>query len=100
MKPLKESSHSFLKGNGKSWQLSLVSICAKSLHLCLTLCDYMDGSLPGFLSMGFSRQENWSRLPCSTRGDLPDPEIKHASLISPAMADRFFTIYIPGKPGG
>ena len=28
------------------------------------------------LSMDFSRQEYWSGLPCSSPGDLPDPEIK------------------------
>ena len=27
------------------------------------------------LSMGFSRREYWSGLPCPTPGDLPDPEI-------------------------
>ena len=32
------------------------------------------------LSMGFSRQEYWSRLPCPPPGDLPDPGIKPASL--------------------
>ena len=40
---------------------------AKSLQSCLTLCDPIDGSPPGFL--GFSRQEHWSGLP------LPSPEI-------------------------
>ena len=33
------------------------------------------------LSMGFSRQEYWSGLPCPPPGDLPDPGIEH---ISPA----------------
>ena len=33
---------------------------AKSLQLWLTLCDPIDGSPPGSLSLGFSRQENWS----------------------------------------
>ena len=28
------------------------------------------------LSMGFSRQEYWSRLPCSSPGDLPDPNLR------------------------
>ena len=32
------------------------------------------------LSMGFSRQEYWSGLPFPSAGDLPDPEIKLASL--------------------
>ena len=36
---------------------------AKSLHSCLTLCNPVDGSLPGFPSLGFSRQEHWSALP-------------------------------------
>ena len=31
------------------------------------------------LSMGFSRQEYWSGLPCPPPGDLPDPGIKPAS---------------------
>ena len=46
----------------------------------------------GTPSMGFSRQEYWSGLPCLSPGDLPDPRIKLASLMSPALADTFFTI--------
>ena len=36
---------------------------AKSLQSCPTLCDPIDGSPPGFPSLGFSRQERWSGLP-------------------------------------
>ena len=36
---------------------------AKSLQSCPTLCDPIDGSPPGPLSLGFSRQEHWSGLP-------------------------------------
>ena len=36
---------------------------AKSLQLCLTLCDPIDGSHQAPLSLGFSRQEHWSGLP-------------------------------------
>ena len=43
------------------------------------------------LSMGFSRQEYWSGFPCPPPGDLPDPGIEPASLMSLAMASRFFT---------
>ena len=43
------------------------------------------------LSTGFSRQESWSGLPCPPPGDLPDPGIKPASLMSPALAGGFFT---------
>ena len=42
------------------------------------------------LSMGFSRQEYWS-VAISSPGDLPDPGIEPASLMSPALAGRFFT---------
>ena len=31
-------------------------------------------------SMGFSRQEYWSGLPCPPPGDLPDPEVKPPAL--------------------
>ena len=41
--------------------------------------------------MGFSRQEYWSGLPFPSPGDLPDPGIKPASLMSPVLAGGFFT---------
>ena len=31
------------------------------------------------LSIGFSRQEYWSRLPCPPPGDLPDPGTEPAA---------------------
>ena len=37
------------------------------------------------LSMGFSRQEYYSRLPFPPPGDLPDPGIEPASPVSPAL---------------
>ena len=40
--------------------------------------------------MGYSRQEYWSGLPCSS-GDLPNPGIKTASLLSLALAAGLFT---------
>ena len=43
------------------------------------------------LSMGSSGQEYWSGLPCPPPGDLPDPGIEPASLLSPALAGKFFT---------
>ena len=42
------------------------------------------------LSIGFSRQEHWSGLPSLPPGDLPDPGIESASLMSPALAGGFF----------
>ena len=41
------------------------------------------------LSMGFSRQEYWSGLPCPLPRDPPNPGIEPASLMSPALAGGF-----------
>ena len=43
------------------------------------------------LSMEFSRQEYWSGLPFPPPGALPDPGVEPKSLVSPALADGFFT---------
>ena len=45
------------------------------------------------LSMGFSRQEHWSGLPCPSPGNLPNPGIKPRSLALPAES-------LPSKPPG
>ena len=50
-----------------------------------------------FLSMEFSSQKYWSGLPFPTPGDLPDPGIEPFSLISCALAGRFFTTVPSGK---
>ena len=42
-------------------------------------------------SMGFSWQEYRSGLPCPLPGDLLDPGVELTSLVSPALAGRFFT---------
>ena len=44
------------------------------------------------LSMGFSRQEYWSGLPCPSPGDLSDPGTKFTSLISPVLPGKFFNL--------
>ena len=44
------------------------------------------------LSMGFSWQEYWSRLPFPPPGDPPHPGTEPTSLTSPALAGRFFTM--------
>ena len=43
------------------------------------------------LSLGFSRQEYRSGLPCPPPGYFPDPGIEPVSLMSLAMSGRFFT---------
>ena len=64
--------------------------------LCLTLCDPMDYSPPGFFVHGeFSRQESWSGLPCPPPGDLTNPGIKPRS---PALQTDSLSSEPPGKP--
>ena len=61
----------------------------------LTLCHPVNCiACQAPLSMEFSKQEYWIRLPF----DLPDPEIEPESLSSPALAGRLFTTALPGKP--
>ena len=55
-------------------------------------------ALQGPLSMRFSRQEYWNRLPCSNPEDLPHPGIEPAFLVSPAFESKFFTTVLLGKP--
>ena len=47
------------------------------------------------LSMGFSRQEYWSRLPFPSPGDLPDPGMEPRS---PALQADALLPEPPGKP--
>ena len=47
------------------------------------------------LSLGFSRQEYWSGLPCPPPGDLPNPGIEPRS---PALQVDSLPTELPGKP--
>ena len=74
-------------------------------HVCMLSCSVVSNRADLWtvarqapLSMGFSRQEYWSGLPCPLLGDLPDPGIKPASPVSPAIAGRFLTAEPLGKP--
>ena len=62
---------------------------AKSLRLCPTVCDPWTVACQAPLSMGFSRQEYWSGLPCLPPGDLPDPGIEPTSA-APALQVGFY----------
>ena len=67
-------------------------------HVCVCVCLFVTPwtvTRQASLSMGFSRQEQWSGLPCPPPGDLPNPGIEPAS---PALAVGFFTTVPPGKP--
>ena len=70
---------------------SHVYVCAKSLQSCPSLCYPMDCSPPGSSVHGIlqGRIVEWVAIPPSR--DLLDPGIEPASLMSPALAGRFFT---------
>ena len=73
-------------------------LCACSVSLlCLTLCDPMDGSLPGSSVQGFPRQEYWSGLPFPSPGDLSDPWIEPGT---PALQVDSLPFEPPGNHGG
>ena len=50
------------------------------------------------LSMEFSRQENWSGLPCLPPGNLSDPGIESVSPASPAMQVDSLLLSHQGSP--
>ena len=65
-----------------------------SMASCSVMSDSANpwtSALQAPLSTGFSRQESWGGLPRPPPRDLPNPGIKPASLMSPALAGRFFT---------
>ena len=63
---------------------------AKSLQSCPTLCNLMDCSPPGSSVHGILQARLLEWVACPPPRDLPDPGIKPASLMSPALACRFF----------
>ena len=49
------------------------------------------------LSMGFSRQEYWSGLPCPPPGDLPNPGMEPTSPESPGLQVNFLPLCYQGS---
>ena len=50
------------------------------------------------LSMGFSKQEYWSELPCPPPGDLPNPGIKPVSPEAPTVQADSSLLSHQGSP--
>ena len=79
-----------------TWE-ALASVCAlptQSLPSLPALCDPMDCSWPGSLSMGFSRQEYWSGCQALLQGIFPPRDRTCVSCI----AGGFFPTEPVGKP--
>ena len=59
---------------------------SKLLQSCMTLCDTMKyTTLPSFSVHGIYQVEYWSGLLCPPSGDLHNPGIESASLMSSAL---------------
>ena len=62
------------------------TVCAQS---CPTLWDPLTAARQAPLSMGFPRQDGWSRVPFPPPADLPDPGTDSTSLVSQTSAGGF-----------
>ena len=75
-----------------------VCLLAQSLSCARLFATLWTVACQAPLFMGLSRQECWSGLPFSPPGDLPDPGIKPASPVSPALQADSLAAQPMGKP--
>ena len=66
-------------------------VCAQSMSCVQLLATPWTVAHQAPLSMGFHRQDYWSRLIFPTTGDLHNPGMGPVSLEFHALAGRFFT---------
>ena len=83
-------------GDRNTWiSLGFAPLYTRACSIASVMSDFLQpqGLEPAKLlcPWGCSRQEYWSGLPCPPPRYLPDPGIKPASLMSPAMVGGFFT---------
>ena len=82
----------------KNWAKGCVCVCVlghfSHVQLFATLWTVVQQAP---LSMGFSRQEYWSGLPCSLPGDLSNPGIEPESPESPALQADSLPAELSGK---
>ena len=63
-----------------------------------TLCSPMDCSPPGSAAHGSFQARILEWVPFHTPGELPNPGIEIASLMSPALTGGFFTNSVTWEP--
>ena len=71
------------------------------MHVCRVasvMSDSVAHQVP--LSLGFSRQQYWSGLPCPPSGDLPNPGFEPESPASPALQADSLPLSHRGSPWG
>ena len=96
----------FLSGKGKGLDHTHSGCCwYSSVHAWLSCFNHVPlfvtsqtVACQAPLSMGFSRQEHWSGLPCPPPVYLPQLGIELVSVMPPQLAGRFFTAEPLGKP--
>ena len=96
-------NHSWSSKSG--WDLFPKCVCMLSHLSCVQLfVTPWTVARQAPLSLGFSRQEYWRGLPCSSPGDLPATGIELAPLMSPTLTGGFFPTsatweaLFPGRP--
>ena len=73
-------------------------VCMQSCFTCVQFFASLTVDHHASLPIGLSRQEYWSGLPYHPPGDLPNPKIEPLSVMSPALANGFFTTSATEKP--
>ena len=77
--------------------MSVVKVFCLVAKLCDSFVTPWTVAHQAPLSMRFSRQEYWSRLPFPPPGDLPDPGIEPTS-VSPALQADSLLLSHQGSP--
>ena len=90
-------NHIFIFWRGLTRNLKIVFTALHTCQSCLFAAPRTIARQAP-LSMGFSRQEDWSGLPFPPPGVLPNSEIEPKSPVSPALVGRISTTAPPGKP--
>ena len=70
----------------------ILVVCLSVAQSCLILCDPMDCSSPGFSVHEILQARILKWVGILSPGNLPDPGIELASLVSLALPGSFFTI--------
>ena len=75
----------------------MVHVCSVA-QSCLTLCDFRDCSPPTFFAHGIFQTRILEWVAVSYARASSQPKDQTTYLMSPALADRFFTTVSPEKP--
>ena len=81
----------------KTKNRATMHVHAKTLQSCPACATLWTAACWAPLSIGFSREEFWSWLPCPTLGHLPNSGSNLFLLSPPALSGRFLTSSITWK---